>query len=345
MLLVVRELSPNRVVWFRQLFAGRLLVLDFFAFSEICQSAQLRVTEKMADRTVTRFCVNQLRKRDSFEGQPNHRDHQWTMLFDSFGLPNPATAAETHLTTPAEVPAQRTKPQPSECPKMSNTAQPPHRRSMRPSATPVTLEFDPLHPTKEHLAIPVKGGGADRLCRKLTSDCETDRLRIKMFAVAAVLLLLLLQCVAYKDLPMDLSLGKKIMSPPHPDEFSKSLVGMKNSIVYGIRKTDGLLMVIEQQHIDQIHDLATMQSMLDLPLGYERFEYCQVLFSTETLGSDFSLTFRSTQLLRLTVTEDRNGVETYCFNNDALSTPKLYCVKVHKNGGNAKKNMVDIEPI
>ncbi|KHN87096.1 hypothetical protein Tcan_05105 [Toxocara canis] len=98
-----------------------------------------------------------------------------------------------------------------------------------------------------------------------------------MFAVAAVLLLLLLQCVAYKDLPMDLSLGKKIMSPPHPDEFSKSLVGMKNSIVYGIRKTDGLLMVIEQQHIDQIHDLETMQSMIDLPLGHERFEYCQVM--------------------------------------------------------------------
>ncbi|KHN87097.1 hypothetical protein Tcan_05104 [Toxocara canis] len=39
---------PNRVVWFRQLFAGRLLVLDFFAFSEICQSAQLRVTEKVS---------------------------------------------------------------------------------------------------------------------------------------------------------------------------------------------------------------------------------------------------------------------------------------------------------
>ncbi|VDM48919.1 unnamed protein product [Toxocara canis] len=80
---------------------------------------------QMADGTVTRFSVNQLRKRDSFEGHPNHRDHQWIMLFDS-GLPNPATAAKTHLTTPAEVPAQRTKPQPSECPKMSNTAQPPH---------------------------------------------------------------------------------------------------------------------------------------------------------------------------------------------------------------------------
>ncbi|VDM48918.1 unnamed protein product [Toxocara canis] len=43
-----------------------------------------------------------------------------------------------------------------------------------------------------------------------------------MFAVAAVLLLLLLlQCAAYKDLPTDLSFGKNPISPPHPDEFSK----------------------------------------------------------------------------------------------------------------------------
>ncbi|KHN84221.1 hypothetical protein Tcan_17843, partial [Toxocara canis] len=100
----------------------------------------------------------------------------------------------------------------------------------------------------------------------------------QMFAVAAVLLLLLLlQCAAYKDLPTDLSFGKNPISPPHPDEFSKSLILTKHSIVYGIRKTDGLLMVIEQQQINKIHDLETMQSMIDLPLGHERFEYCQVM--------------------------------------------------------------------
>ncbi|VDM28748.1 unnamed protein product [Toxocara canis] len=64
---------------------------------------------EMADGTVTRFHVNQLRKRESFE----------ITLLDSFGLPNPATAAET---TPARTP---THPRLSGPLEMSNTAQPP----------------------------------------------------------------------------------------------------------------------------------------------------------------------------------------------------------------------------
>ncbi|VDM28110.1 unnamed protein product [Toxocara canis] len=91
----------------------------------------------MADGTTARFHSNQLRKRVTFDGQQNHTEHQWVTLQNAFGLPNPATAAET---TSAKISA---RPQPSKPPEMSNTAQPPLRRSTRRRAPPVTLGMDP----------------------------------------------------------------------------------------------------------------------------------------------------------------------------------------------------------
>ncbi|VDM44970.1 unnamed protein product [Toxocara canis] len=107
----------------------------------------------MADGTIARFHVNQLHKRVSFEGQQNHTQHQWITLLDTFGLPNPATAAET---TPAKI---SVRPQPSKPPEMSSTAQPPLRRSTRRRAPSVTLEVDPRR--KRYQERPHQGGSSD----------------------------------------------------------------------------------------------------------------------------------------------------------------------------------------
>ncbi|VDM26117.1 unnamed protein product [Toxocara canis] len=110
----------------------------------------------MADGTIARFHVNQLRKRVSFEGQQYHMEHQWSTLLDTFGLPNLATAAET---TPAKAPPQRTQQQPPERPEISNTARSPLRRSTRPKATPAMLEVDPRQ--KRYHERPRHGGSSD----------------------------------------------------------------------------------------------------------------------------------------------------------------------------------------
>ncbi|VDM39236.1 unnamed protein product [Toxocara canis] len=91
----------------------------------------------MADGTIARFHVNQLRKRVLFEGHQNHTEQQWITLLDTFGSPNPAKAAET---TSAKI---SVRPQPSKPPEKSSAAQPPLRRSTLRRAPQVTLEIDP----------------------------------------------------------------------------------------------------------------------------------------------------------------------------------------------------------
>ncbi|VDM50936.1 unnamed protein product [Toxocara canis] len=82
------------------------------------------------------------------------------------------------------------------------------------------------------------------------SKPESGVIRMIMLSSTAFLMLMLCATDAMKVSKP----GADLLSPLHPDYLSKSLIGMKNSLIYGIRTVDALIVLFDQRAIEQIHD-------------------------------------------------------------------------------------------